>query len=289
MSTFQDPIVTVTDAPVAAGTIQWSAVFAGAVAAAAVALVLHGFAAAIGISASSAAPTWRDASFALVLLTGLYLLFAALVSYGFGGYVAARSRTRLATVAGTEIGFSDGMHGLLAWGLATLFAALLALAIAQMTPRLAAPSSGSAGPSASIAGENIIAFDLDRLLRSDKRAEGDINYVRAQAARILLTASSHRGMLPEDRAALVRLVTTTTGVTPPEAEGRINDATAHVKENIARARRSAAILAFMAAAAALLGAAAAWFAAEAGARHREGLEPVPEFWDWNRSYRRRRI
>ena len=99
--------MTVTETPVATGTIQWSAVFAGAVAAAAVALVLHGFAAAIGISASSAAPTWRDASFALVLLTGLYLLFAALVSYGFGGYVAARSRTRLGTVAGTEIGFSD--------------------------------------------------------------------------------------------------------------------------------------------------------------------------------------
>lgn len=278
--------MTLTETRLATGPIQWSAVFAGAVAAAAIALVLHGFAAAVGISASSAAPTWRDASFALVLLSGLYLLAAALVSYGFGGYVAARTRTPLGTVAGTEVGFSDGMHGLLAWGLATLFTALLALAVAQLTPRLAAPSGAAAGPSASVAGENLIAFDLDRLLRSEKRPEGDIAYTRAEAGRILLSGSSHQGMLREDRAYLVRLVSAHTGLAPADAEKRVNDVAERAKENIARARRSAAILAFMAAAAALVGAAAAWFAAEAGARHREGLEAVPEFWDWHKPYRR---
>ena len=39
----------------------------------------------------------------------------------------------------------------------------------------------------------------------------------------------------------------------------------------------------MSAAAALLGAAAAWYAAAVGGRQREGLEPIPEFWDWDRS------
>jgi len=277
--------VTLTETRIATGTIQWSAVFAGGVAAAAVALVLHGFAAAIGFSVSSAAPTWRDASFALVLLSGLYLVLVALVSYGFGGYVAARTRTPLGTA--TEVGFGDGIHGILAWALATLITALLALAIAQAAQRLAAPSGGSAGPSTTVAGENLIAFDLDRLLRSDKRHEGDITYTRAEAGRILLSGSSHRGILPEDRTYLVRLVGTTTGLAPADAEKRVAEVTERAKENIARARRSAAILAFSAAAAALLGAAAAWFAAEAGSRHREGLEPVPEFWDWSRTYRRR--
>jgi hypothetical protein len=64
-------------APVGTDTafdFQWSAIFAGAVAASAVAFILHAFAAAIGISLSSTAPTWRDASFALVLLSGLYLI-----------------------------------------------------------------------------------------------------------------------------------------------------------------------------------------------------------------------
>jgi len=280
--------VTLSETRIATGPIQWSAVFAGGMAAAAVALVLHGFAAAIGLSVTSTAPTWRDASFALVLLSGLYLVLAALVAYGFGGYVAGRLRTPIGTGAGTQIGFGDGTHGILAWAFATVLTGLFALAVAQMTPRLAAPSGGSAaGPAASIAGENIIAFDLDRLLRTERqRPAGDINYKRAEAARILLSASSHSGMLQEDRNYLVRLVAADTGLPPAEAEKRVAEVTERAKENMARARRAAAILAFMSAAAALLGAAAAWFAAEAGSRHREGLEAVPEFWDWNKPYRR---
>ena len=50
---------------------EWGPIIAGAIAAAALGLVLHAFALAIGLSVSSTAPTWRDASFALVLLSGL--------------------------------------------------------------------------------------------------------------------------------------------------------------------------------------------------------------------------
>ena len=64
--------------------IEWGPVVAGSIAAAALAFVLHGFAVAVGISVSSTAPTWRDASFALVMLSGLYLLVVAVVSYAFG-------------------------------------------------------------------------------------------------------------------------------------------------------------------------------------------------------------
>jgi hypothetical protein len=60
--------------------VEWSPVIAGAIAAAALALVLHAFALAIGLSVSSAAPTWRDASFALAFLSGLYLILAALAA-----------------------------------------------------------------------------------------------------------------------------------------------------------------------------------------------------------------
>ena len=131
-----------------------------------------------------------------------------------------------------------------------------------------------------MAGENLIAFDLDRLFRGDRRPEGDITYARAEAARILLTASSHRGMQPEDRTYLVRLVAARTGLAPAEAERRVDDAVARAKENINRARRSAVILAFMTGAAALLGAAAAWFAACAGGQHRDGRLVPHTLWDW---------
>jgi hypothetical protein len=45
--------------------IQWGPIIAGGIAATALALVLHSFAVAIGLSVSSTAPTWRDASIAL--------------------------------------------------------------------------------------------------------------------------------------------------------------------------------------------------------------------------------
>jgi len=263
--------------------IRWGAVIAGAIAAAALAIVLHGFALGIGFSVSSTAPTWRDASIALVLASGFYLVLVALASYSFGGYVAARTNTAIATGSGDLGEFSDGLHGLVMWGIATLLTVFIALAVAQATSRLAAPSGSSAGPAASVGGENLIAYDLDRLFRgAESRAQQNITYDRAEAARILFTASSHRGLQQDDRAYLVRLVSTTTGAPPADAERRVNEVVTSAQDNIARARRSAVVLAFMTAAAALLGAVAAWYAAVEGGRHRDGRAPTPAWLDWAR-------
>ncbi len=265
-----------------AGGIQWNCVVAGAVAAAAIAFVLHSFAIAIGLAAGSPAPTWRDASFALVALSGLYLVLTALASYGLGGYVAARVRRTPDAGARDEIAYLDGMHGLLTWGLATLLTALIAIAAIQSVPRLAAPSGGNAGPATSVAGENIIAFDLDRLFRGERRPQGDMPEVRAEAARILLTVSSHEGMRAEDRAELVRLVSARTGLSAADADRRVTEVSGRAKSNIDRARRSAVLLAFMTGAAALLGAAAAWFAAMAAGAHRDDPTSTPKLLDWGR-------
>ena len=53
--------------------------------------ILITFAATVGLGVSSAAPTWRDASWALWLLSGIYLIVQALISFGCGGYVAGGS------------------------------------------------------------------------------------------------------------------------------------------------------------------------------------------------------
>lgn len=264
--------------------LEWGPVIAGAIAAAALGLVLHAFALAIGLSVSSTAPTWRDASFALVLLSGLYLALAALASYGLGGYLAGLMRARLTSREDADL--RDGLHGLLVWALATLLAAVIGLTTAQSLTRLAAPSGGQTGSSASAGGENLIAYDLDRLFRAERRPNTDLDYARAEAARILLTASSHRGMQPEDRAYLVRLTAASTGVAQPDAERRVDEAIVHAKENISRARRSAVILAFMIGAAAMLGAAASWFAACAGGRVRDGEVSPHALLDWGKPVRR---
>jgi hypothetical protein len=246
--------------------------------------VLHAFAVAIGLGVSSSAPTWRDASIALVILSGLYLVLAALASYGLGGYIAARMRVPSDGARQAEE-YRDGMHGLLTWALATLLTGFLALAAAQSLPRLASPSAGSAGPATSVAGENIIAFDLDRLFRGERGSGSDVERARAEAARILLTVSSHNGLQADDRAYLVRLVAANTGLAAPDADRRVAEVTASAKANIDRARRSGVLLAFLAGAAALLGAAAAWFAACAGGVHRDDPDTAPSILDWGHTRR----
>jgi len=259
--------------------LHFGSIIGGALAGAAVGTVLNGFGLAIGLAVSSTSPTWRDTSMALVLLTGLFLLFTSVVSSGLAGYIAARAAPPEAMEATDEGEFRDGANGLVAWALAFLVAALLAYGATLLgthvttTPATTAPNTS--------AGENLLAFDLDRLFRSDTQPEANIAYDRAQAARILLTANGHSGMAAPDHDYLTRLVARRTGLSAADAGRRVDDVVASAKDNIARARRSAVILAFMAAAAALIGAAVAWSAAVAGGRHREGLG-TSHLWKWDR-------
>lgn len=257
--------------------VDWPAIIAGAVAAAALAFVLHSFALAIGLSVASTAPTWRDGSAILWVVSGLYLLLVAIASYGFGGYLAGSMRSPGdLTAEQTEV--RDGAHGLFVWALATLLTATIAIAGAGMATRLAAPGAQS-GPSASVGGENIIAFDLDRLFRGEKLVQVD-EQRRSEAARILLTVSGNEGMRADDRAHLVRIVSGTTGLAQPEADKRVSEVAASARDNIRRARQSSVILAFMAGASALAGAAVAWFAAGLGGRHRDSPNMPGTQWGW---------
>jgi hypothetical protein len=260
--------------------VQWGPVIAGALLATTLAFVLHTFAVAIGLGVSSTAPTWRDASIGLILLSALYLFLVAFVSYGVGAYLAGRLSTHLTGADTGDIEYRDGVHGLLVWAIATSLAGLLALGAAQAVSRLAGPSGGQTGPEASVAGENIIAFDLDRLFRSDRPQAGDMSYTRAEAARILLTTASHRGLQDDDRGFLVRLVSARTGLAQADAERRVNDVASKARDDINRARRSAVLIAFAAGVATLLGAAVAWVAACAGGRDRNGTGTRTALYEW---------
>ena len=255
--------------------ISWGAVIAGAIAASALTFVLITFGAAIGLAIASPSATWRDTSVALALLSGLWLLLTAIASFALGGYLAGRLRATGDSTTADEVELRDGLHGLLVWGLAILIGAALALGLARTA---AAPATGNVlAPTASTA-EPLLAFELDRLFRADRRpgevVEPD---VRAQAARIITTSLGHADMAAEDRAYLVRLVMARTGLAQPDAERRVTEVIAQARRAIRRARANAVILAFMAAASLLAGAAVAWFAAGFGGRHRDG-EAVPAFW-----------
>jgi hypothetical protein len=271
-----------------ASYLEWRPIIAGAFVAAALSFVLVAFQAAIGMATASPAPTWRDASIALWVLSGFYAILVALFSFGLGGYVTGRMRAPLKGEATDDaVEFRDGVHGVLAWALATLIGALLALALAQSATRLAAPSAGSAGPGATLAAENTLPYELDQLFRAERRpADVDMTYSRAEAGRILLTAAGHNGVSAEDRAYLNRLVASRTDLGAPEAEARVNAIVARAHEALRRARATGVIVGFMTAAALLIGAAAAWFGACAGGHHRDtGTPPRMSRWSPTRLWK----
>ena len=257
-------------------SIQWSSVFAGALAAGAMSFILVGFGVAVGLGVSSASPTWRDASAALALLSGLYLIVQAIISFGFGGYIAGRTTRPAPALATIEDDGErrDGLHGLTAWAMAVLTgAALLALLGAAAIDRSPMRSSASNLSAA----EPMLSYELDKLFRAPRRAPNvDLRDARAEAGRILLTSSSHSGVSTDDRAYLVQQVVGLTGLQAPDAERRVDALIADSKTAINRARRNSIIVAFSIAAATLIGAAVAWAAAVAGGRHRDG-EPLPNW------------
>jgi hypothetical protein len=127
------------------------------------------------------------------------------------------------------------------------------------------------------AAEPLLSYELDRLFRSSRRPpNADIRPDRAEAGRILLTSSGHDGVSSDDRAYLVQLTAATTGLSPADAERRVDSTIANAKTALNRSRRSTIILAFSLATALLLGAVAAWAGACAGGRHRDGA-PLPEW------------
>jgi hypothetical protein len=254
--------------------LQWTPVVAGAICAAALSFILLTFAAAVGLGVSSTSPTWRDASVALWILSGLYLILQALLSFGAGGYIAGRIRTSIAAGSQEDVENRDGLHGLAAWALAVVMGAALAALVGASTINRPSVPTTSANSSAA---EPILSYELDRLFRSARRpANVDLTSERAEAGRILLTSSGHEGVSTDDRTYLIQQVAATTGLAAADAERRVDNVIASSRTALARSRRSTIILAFSLAAALLLGAVAAWAAACAGGRHRDGA-PLP---DW---------
>lgn len=254
--------------------LQWSPIMLGAFAATALSFVLVTFGASVGLGVTSAAPSWRDASVALWILSGIYLILQAILSFGLGGYVAGRVRGLVVpgTVEQTEK--ADGLHGLAVWALAVVMGAILATLLGAATLSRS-PTAGSSVRTS--AAEPLLSYELDRLYRAGRRGPNiDLTSERAEAGRILLTASSHNGMTADDRAYLIQQVAAATGLAGADAERRVDNVIASAKTAIARSRRSTVILAFSVATAILLGAIAAWAAACAGGRHRDGA-PLPKW------------
>ncbi|NRR28973.1 hypothetical protein HSX11_02135 [Oxalobacteraceae bacterium] len=273
--------------------VSWGAVLAGAAAAAALSFVLLMLGFGLGLSAVS---PWSYNSAPIGKSTILWITFMQLASAGIGGYIAGRLRVKWASVHTDEVYFRDTAHGLLAWAVATLLtAALLAGAVRSVLGGAIDAASGAATVAATVAPAAANAINprgagpaanggnyyTDMLLRGDGTLpEADNGALRAEAGRILATDLANGALGNDDRQYLATLVARRTGLTPPEAERRVNevyarmskaaaDAKAVAQQAADDARKAAAASALWMFVALLIGAFVASLCATFGGRQRD--------------------
>jgi hypothetical protein len=279
---------TITDAQSA---VSWGAIAAGAVGAAALALLLTAFGAGLGLSAVS---PWSDSGVSASTFntgTGIYLVIVAIMSSAVGGYLAARLRTKWVGAHTNEVFFRDTAHGFIAWAFATLLSVGALSSFAGSLASGTAAAIGGVGGAASQASRSVNPADIyvDQLFRtvpaaapapSSPPAAGNNpgapngvnpNQSRAEVVR-LWTASfqNNQDLSAADKTYVAQVVAARTGMSQADAEQRVNDVIVKAKSAADNARKGAARLSFWLTAAMLFGAFAASLAAVEGGSLRDG-------------------
>ena len=235
-------------------TVSWAAVAAGAIAAAALTLVLLAFGAGMGFSAVSPWGNSGVSASTFQIGTGVYLIVVAMLASTIGGYIAGRLRTKWVDVHTHEVFFRDTAHGFLAWGFATVVsAAFLAAAASNIAGdvgigRILQPVSGSGGP---------VDYYVDALLRSNPTASPnrtDLEATRREIARILTTGLRDGDVPASDRTYVAQVVAARTGLSQADADKRVSDVINQAKTALDNARKAAAKLSLWLTASLLIGA-----------------------------------
>lgn len=236
--------------------VSWGAIFAGAVAAAALSLVLYLLGSGLGFAAVS---PWSDNSgIALGISAILWLTFTQLAASAVGGYLAGRLRVKWASVRTDEVYFRDTAHGMLSWAVATLvtaafFGGLMSkmagtavdagagvakTAVASGAAATAAVANNDGGNGNS-AGTNPLDYFSDMMLRSEKPGTVDDANLRRETVRILANSVPNGSLATEDRAYLATRIAERTGLDRVTAERRVDDVYARSAAAAAKAKATA--------------------------------------------------
>ena len=290
------PVTPVVDRP---SFVEWPAVFAGAVLAAALSFVLLTFGTAIGLSATSPWPGSGLSATVIASIAVFWVMAQQIGSLMIGGYVAGRMRTRWSE-AGDEAEFRDGLHGGLVWAVGVLFSALLVFATAGAAARTGAEVAGKAAASVAGTADPMDAV-IDTMLRPTVTAQAQAQApaptpppaagatqpapraraattagddTRAEVSRIMASSVASGGLTSENRAYLAQVIVQRTGLPQSEAERRIDAAVNGARQAADKARKAAVLTGFVTAAGLILSLGAAWWAALKGGQHRDNSIPA---------------
>ncbi len=271
-----------------AEAICWHAVIAGALAAAALSLILLVLGSGLGFAVMS--PWVHDGASATTLGVSavLWTIAMAVIASAMGGYLSGRLRHRWVDVKPEERYFRDTAHGFLVWAIATLLTAGLltsaASGIAKGTADLASSALQGAGDATAVLEQNESTADQyfnDALFRSERANAGPADQAaRDEVERILaFDAISAKPMADADRRYVVSTVARQTGLSESEADVRVTqvmnraEQTAQELKTAAReaadkARKAAVKVSLWLFVSLLAGAFCASYAAMLGGRHR---------------------
>jgi hypothetical protein len=139
------------DSRIESPKVDWGSILAGGVLATATGLILLGFGAALGLSVSSPYEGEGVNPALYAIAAGLWVLWVQVLSFWIGGYVAARLRAKRAESTEHETEIRDGMHGVLAWGVGVIAAAVIAFAGVGGVTAAARTAAEAGGPAAGVA------------------------------------------------------------------------------------------------------------------------------------------
>ncbi len=253
--------------------IDWPAVFAGALIASALWLVLFAFGSAAGISAVSPY-SWDNPSATTMTIVGVAWFSVTMIfSYMAGGYFAGRFRRPFGDGTLAEREQRDGAQGLVVWAVSLLIGVMVMATVAIGAARtVATAAGGAAGVAAQAVPQDRVGGVIDQLLRPAPGAAGQAGAQdpRADIGRILSSDTLSRGEISNaDRDYIAGVVATRAQIPPEEARKRVDAAIEQAKEAADTARKIAAALAFLIGATSILAAGAAYWAAGAGGRQRD--------------------
>jgi hypothetical protein len=276
----------VTERPLAAGAygssaestqsaVSWAAIFSGAVVAAAVSLILVALGSALGLSSIS---PWAGGASAttFTVMAAIWLVVTQWVAAGFGGYLTGRLRTKWVATHTHEVFFRDTAHGFVAWALATVLTVGLLVSASASLASGGARLAGAAGSAAAVAGPRNGApagsYDLDVLFRGGSPDSGPAGGAdpRGEAMRILANGLGNGAdVAADDRAYLASLVSARTGISPADAQARVDNFIQRSKVAMDSARKASAAAALFTALSMLVGAFIACVAAALGGSRRD--------------------
>lgn len=221
--------------------VSWPAIFAGAFTALALAVVLTSLGAGLGLTTISAWPNSGASVTTFTISAGLGLIAVQWLSSALGGFITGRLRTKWTGVHTHEVFFRDTAHGLLSWALTTIIGTVLlgAAASSVVSGGVRAASTVTAG-AAQTAMSSVSGYSVDTLFRSDWIDASTPNQeTTAQATRILANGVRNGDVPSADRTYLAQIVAAKTGIAQVDAQKRVDDTIASVKEAETKARQTA--------------------------------------------------